>query len=440
MNLPEEPADKRSKMTTSVPDCDEPREEVRCKYFLQRKKRLCKMTVGRGKFYCGEHEVIATDDDGFSTSNPDRIPCPLDPKHSVSSMKLEKHLRVCNARVKDQPDYIQPGINSTSDNECDAGGEKSINSCKLADVPLEDLKFLIGKIGEIYETDSRISSLEQLLLEHAFFKEQLTDKSYGPMTLKHVIQLASLLGIIEHEHFLQSDTAFVEFGAGKGQVTFALASIIQQSSELTNSKVLLIDRASHRHKQENRIEDRKIVHRIRADIADLELSKLNMLQSSKRVIGIGKHLCGAATDLALRCLVRSNHELPPNKGEECRSEGFVFALCCHNRCDWRSYTGKKFLLSKGIDQSEFDRMVRMTSWAVCGSGTSREKRKLTDADDCVKYGFTRTEREDIGRKCKRVLDLGRLDYLEQNGFSAQLKFYAKSEITLENVCLIGHLK
>ncbi|XP_058826188.1 tRNA:m(4)X modification enzyme TRM13 homolog [Topomyia yanbarensis] len=440
MSTPEEPVKKRPKMTTSQPNrTEQPKqdkeEEVRCRYFVQRKKRYCKMTVGRGKLYCGEHEVSAPASE--SATSTDRIPCPLDPKHSISSAKLEKHLRICNARARELPAYIEPGINSRSDSD---EGETRPNTRKLADVSLEDLRSLVEKVTEIYETDSRINCIEELLLEHAIFKEELANESYGPQTLKHLIQSASLLGIVKHERFFQKDTAFVEFGAGKGQVAFWLASIIQQSSsDLTNAKVLLVDKASHRHKQDNRIEDRQIVYRIRADIADLVLRKLDMLQSCKSVIGVGKHLCGGATDLALRCLVRANRELP-NESGQFRSEGFVFALCCHHRCDWKTYVGKKFLLSKGIGHSEFELIVRMVSWAVCGSGTSREKRKQTETDDCVKYGFTRTEREVIGRKCKRVLDLGRLDYLALNGFTAHLKYYAKSDITLENVCLIGHVK
>lgn len=49
----------------------------------------------------------------------------------------------------------------------------------------------------------------------------------------------------------------------------------------------------------------------------------------------------------------------------------------------------------------------------------------------------REERERIGMKCKRILDHARVQYLSENGFKASLKYYVKSDVTPENVCLIG---
>ncbi|XP_053699449.1 tRNA:m(4)X modification enzyme TRM13 homolog [Sabethes cyaneus] len=438
----EEPAEKRPKVMVQQEETP-----TRCQHFVQRKKRYCKMTVGRGKQYCGEHEpqrppsTTTTGDE--SETGTDRIPCPLDPKHSISATKLDKHLRICNARPVERPVFIQPNVNAASDGEDDNSQSEgtAVNERKLADVPQDELNGLIAKIEAIYSGDCRINAIEEMILQHAAFREELTNPSYGPQTLKHLTQSASLLGIVEREGFLRRDTAFVEFGAGKGQVAFWLATVIQQSvkDELANTKVVLVDRASHRHKQDNRIEDRQIVERIRADIGDLVLKKLDVLRGSKNVVGLGKHLCGGATDLALRCLVKAKESSAGGNGEYLQVSGFVFALCCHHRCDWKSYTGRKFLLDRGIVRDEFELMVRMVSWAVCGTGTSREKRKVQlDGEDGVKYGLTRSQREKVGRKCKRVLDLGRIEYLTANGFNSQLKQYSKSEITLENVCLIGH--
>lgn len=80
-----------------------------CKYFVQRKKRYCRMTVRPGKSYCGEHDP-AKESDGIEVSfymylsqkiylditykkicltillkmfffkTDTRVPCPLDPK------------------------------------------------------------------------------------------------------------------------------------------------------------------------------------------------------------------------------------------------------------------------------------------------------------------------------------------------------------------------
>ncbi|XP_052899712.1 tRNA:m(4)X modification enzyme TRM13 homolog [Anopheles moucheti] len=421
--LVNEPDSKKAKLQSAV-------QTIRCKFFVQRKKRYCKMTVGAGKEYCGEHEP--TDDrttDARSTTS-DRIPCPLDSKHTISAAKLQKHLKICNARPPaEQKLYIVPGINCTSDEEqSDSPPTEGSSGVKLLDIPVEQLKALIAKVDRLYET------VEPLIKEqsprHGILAEELTIEHYGPQTLKHLTQSSALLGLLEQYNFLQNDTAFVEFGAGKGQVAYWLARIVE--TQLQNCKVLLVDRASHRHKKDNKIETREIVQRVRADIADLELHKVDLLESSKRLVGIGKHLCGSATDLALRCLVRSRSK------SSIHIKGCLFALCCHHRCEWRTFAGKQFLLANDITRTDFECIVRMVSWAVCGTGRSRELREENESNDSKqdRCGLTRVQREMVGKKCKRILDIARLNYMVENGYEALLRYYVKSDVTLENVCLI----
>ena len=65
-------------------------------------------------------------------------------------------------------------------------------------------------------------------------------------------------------------------------------------------KLVLVDRASPRHKLDGKLKELRLkeVRRIRADIRDLELSKV--FQQPQHVVAVSKHLCGAATDLTLR--------------------------------------------------------------------------------------------------------------------------------------------
>lgn len=51
--------------------------------------------------------------------------------------------------------------------------------------------------------------------------------------------------------------------------------------------------------------------------------------------------------------------------------------------------------------------------------------------------FSVEKQEQIGLKAKRILDWGRIEYLKNNGFNAQLKVYATKNITLENIALIA---
>lgn len=68
------------------------------------------------------------------------------------------------------------------------------------------------------------------------------------------------------------------------------------TENIGESRVLVIERASPKHKRDNKISrtsDR--VKRIRADISDLVLDKMGDVSKSKKVIGMAKHLCGEAT-------------------------------------------------------------------------------------------------------------------------------------------------
>lgn len=71
---------------------------------------------------------------------------------------------------------------------------------------------------------------------------------------------------------------------------------VAKATESEDSTILLIERASPKHKRDNKLaKTTDIVKRIRADIADLVLDKLEIISSANRVVGITKHLCGEAT-------------------------------------------------------------------------------------------------------------------------------------------------
>ena len=61
-------------------------------------------------------------------------------------------------------------------------------------------------------------------------------------------------------------------------------------------------------------------------------------------------------------------------------------------------------------------------------------------NDC-RYGqLTAEAREEVGYMCKRLLDCGRVHYLQTHGFNTQLVRYTTSEISLENVALLATAK
>ncbi|EOD11443.1 hypothetical protein EMIHUDRAFT_247952 [Emiliania huxleyi CCMP1516] len=60
-----------------------------CELYLPNKRRYCRFSVVAGYRYCTHH--LAARSDGTA----DRIPCPLDPAHSIFARDLRRHLKVC---------------------------------------------------------------------------------------------------------------------------------------------------------------------------------------------------------------------------------------------------------------------------------------------------------------------------------------------------------
>lgn len=264
----------------------------------------------------------------------------------------------------------------------------------------------------------------------------------------------------------------MEFGSGRGQLTYWLTKAVPDAS---TCQFLLVDKASHRHKFDNRLKDVEELElvRLRVDIADLALGRVEPHLTAQResVVGVSKHLCGAATDLSLRCLTSTLGEA----GSELA--GLLIALCCHHRCDWTDYVGKSFLTEQGFDEADFQLLSSISSWCTCGSGRPKAKRGeeehsplepspppeeleppvlprnngIDNRDRCVFYNdfpfillcrylrlqLDQATREEIGRQAKRVIDWGRLRYLEEvTDLEVKLKYYCDPFISLENALLV----
>lgn len=127
------------------------------------------------------------------------------------------------------------------------------------------------------------------------------------------------------------------------------------------------------------IENTKHVHflRCRADLKDFSIGgALDELRATavhnqnamhqnfdgadvpENVVGVGKHLCGVATDWALRSLFNQSGFV---------LKGFCLAPCCHQRCQWDEYVGKDELLRLGLHQREVELMFWMgrASFTCC---------------------------------------------------------------------------
>ncbi|XP_053070486.1 tRNA:m(4)X modification enzyme TRM13 homolog isoform X3 [Acinonyx jubatus] len=412
--------------------------EGRCSYYVEKKKRFCRMVVAAGKRFCGEHAGAAEEENARK-----RILCPLDPKHTVYEDQLAKHLKKCNSREKPKPDFFIQDINAGLKDET-----------------------------EIPEQLVPISSLSEEQLENLIKKLRRASE-----------------GNIEKLKLLGPRRCFVEFGAGKGKLSHWVDIALKDAEKvhfILVEKVTTRFKANGKHRKKN-----SVFERLQIDIQHLCLNKIPLLSKEKLpVVGIGKHLCGVATDLALRCLVetyaasceerneeplakrrkndKTDKEINPlaKEGNEKNVPekwtpvaGIVIALCCHHRCDWRHYVGKEYFRALGLGAVDFHYFQRMSSWATCGMRkTSLEasnvtsKRKDKHSDDSEEHDdggcritddsteslpglLTVEEKKKIGHLCKLLIDQGRVEYLQQKGFSPALQYYTDPLVSLENVLL-----
>lgn len=238
-------------------------------------------------------------------------------------------------------------------------------------------------------------------------------------------------------------TLFAEFGAGKGMLSLALREAHP------DARVVLIEREGGSGKSNAdhvlRRSKRALFERVRIDIRDFDLAEHPLARDASGdagdgrgaacdVVAISKHLCGAATDLALRCLVnfraaaRAEASAPPIRAT-------TIALCCHGLCDYETYVAKQWLLAAvGIDGAGFDRMKRSAAWATLKQLDDAGEAAAAGADDDA---LSRAEMRRVGWCCKRILDAGRVRWLRAQcpELSVELKEYCDARVTPENVVL-----
>ncbi|KAM9280678.1 tRNA:m(4)X modification enzyme TRM13 homolog [Cariama cristata] len=356
--------------------------------------------------------------------------------------------------------------------------EKQVPISSLSKEELENLIIKLKKASNGLEL-----RLKEQILSHHALQEALNDPKNGESAFKHLKQQASILGNMEKLHLLGPGRCFVEFGAGRGKLSHWVDVALQN---VEDTQFLLVERAATRFKVDGKHKRRdSVFERLQVDIQHLCLNKVPILEKKKTpVVGMGKHLCGAATDLALRCLVesyttccdRENEEPAPKRSrtdktevasnssadnesnkEDCKPvAGIVIALCCHHKCDWTHYVGREFFRSVGLGPVEFNYFQRMSSWATCGmretttkASTSEDSEDQTNDTEEHKQTFSKTEsgsdtlqgiltveeRKEIGCLCKLLIDHGRIEYLRRRGYKAALQYYTEAAVSLENVLL-----
>ncbi|KAI7863848.1 methyltransferase TRM13-domain-containing protein [Spinellus fusiger] len=479
------PKESRSKTKIAKPIPPPPTRPQQCHFYVARKSRYCSLPAKRTNKYCGEH--LAEQQKSGEIDTMRRIPCPYDPSHTIFERNLEHHLNTrCNARPKDNEQFYSLNVNCTlSLSEEELEFQRSIQLHKnmysqpwiariqLSQLPVNELNALAHKIESIYK--EHVPVIRQEILTHDAISSLRTAERF----IKHLDQQSSLLGHMEKKGMLQNKKAcFIEFGAGRGDLSGVLKKALAE--ENSESTYVLVDRKNVRNKLDPLLcgpneKNPSLVQRVLIDIKDLNLSKVQSLmnnqQQMKKVVVLSKHLCGSATDITLKCLMNymTNQQ---EKGHIHPISGIIIALCCHQLCRYEMYPNQEYLEKANITKVDFDRICKMSSWATSGSRCScnsssteapsdagpketAEKEEEEEEEEEEEHadieqeegdadlssnhysGWNLHEREKIGYECKRILDAGRLKYLESCGLSAELVYYVDPSTSLENCALIA---
>ncbi|XP_064138565.1 tRNA:m(4)X modification enzyme TRM13 homolog isoform X5 [Loxodonta africana] len=265
--------------------------EGRCGYYVEKKKRFCRMVVAAGKRFCGEHAGVA-ETDAEEENARKRILCPLDPKHTVYEDQLAKHLKKCNSREKPKPDFFIQDINAGLKDETEIP-EQLVPVSFLSEEQLENL------IKKLRKASAGLNStLKDQIMSHPVLHDALNDPRNGDSATKHLKQQASILGNIEKLKLLGPRRCFVEFGAGRGKLSHWVDIALKDAEKV---HFLLVEKVTTRFKVDGKHRKKNAVfERLQIDIQHLCLNKIPLLIEEKLpVVGIGKHLCGVATGFLL---------------------------------------------------------------------------------------------------------------------------------------------
>lgn len=356
------------------------------------------------------------------------------------------------------------GMHNTAQHEsCTPLGACAAAGCRTGTASM-DCPFTVSVHGYLQES-STLSTAGRLSSAVAP-TESVAD--IGSMTQKlmhrHAMQQAALVCALHASRMVLSSPptagprcTFAEFGAGKGGLSLAIDRLCPGSC-----RFLLLDRAGSAGSGKADKSLRKSGadwKRVRADIAHVYVPGLEIPPGP--VIAGGKHLCGGATDLTLRATMESGLSSVAGVG---------IATCCHHACTWEAYTGQDWWRARyGLTAPQFEVVRLVSAWAVCGESVGRGKDEEDDSERTQQHaeglqrqeglpfdlwlpplppnepGHTkawlislpRTSRRALGRMAKRLIDVGRVAYLQQKGMQAQLWTYVTGDVTVENTLLLA---
>lgn len=385
---------RKAKLLSKTGDFDEILSTwTQCCFFLKNKNRYCNIGRTPNSKFCGNHQ--SNDNEAVFTSRVrkqagfnieiSRVPCPLDPSHTVFSHKLQSHLKICNVNIRNmrmiKEVYYCENCNSGS------------NIASLdEEVNVDDLAI---KIRDVYDKVVRPNVHKSYMVDLGDSVECIISSTIGKATAfsrtRHAEQDVRIIeqmvgcGLFDHnqdsripvETAVPRDLTVIELGAGKGMLGLAINSLYP------DAKLVLVERNGLRHKADKVLREKNIAfQRVRMDIRHCLLSKLPGIvpvdiekemnkNIQKDVILTAKHLCGLATDISIRsaaCFSDVSDGGLHVAGEDDSTSapklrGMAIATCCHHACSWSDYAGADWFLNNGFTAAEFHLMKSWSGWA-----------------------------------------------------------------------------
>ena len=436
----------------------------RCTHSLEPVRRgFCSRLRLPGSLLCADHAVLAGGA-ADAAAAAGRVPCPLDPKHTVLSTKLTRHLRVCGVAKLAAAATSAPGWSL----DVNAGVAVPGGVSPAPPRPLEELLALI----EVWHKDAvRARTAPHVLSppSAAALADALALVAPPPgggaggtsPASRHLVQQIAICDVAQTRGLFTGETPLVvEFGAGRATLSLALARVHP------GLPLLVVESGKQKFRADSKIAATAgaSVSRVRLDIKDLSLTAHLAATGgaatgapgleARPVVGIGKHACGVATDFSLRAVAAysagaaraaeacgEGGVAPPATGARpvC---GLALAPCCHHVCSWRAYVGKPFWLRVlRATPVDFTAVAALSSGATLareggdaegeegGGGPGGAPPPTSSLGDA---GLPLLARKRVGVLAKELIEEGRARFLEALGGACEVVTYCGMGVTPEN--------
>ena len=338
-----------------------------------------------------------------------KIPCKYC-NATILQYHEQKHFKKCSTklqqdRIKNQPFYHE-NIHYHGDHSNYQQNKQTPNLTEQ-----EFISKLLSKYNSIKHTltpiqQSKIDSfpaIQSIYLNTHKNKKKLKHCKQIELIIYHIHNIIKSLQ-------LSSNYFLFELGAGKGGLGSMFHRFLQKF-------LLIVDiNSKYKTKEDSRL-NLNAKKRIQCGLQHLDLDKMDLAEMKdidNECIVFSKHLCGAATDFGLRCIINNNND-------RFKAKCIGIALCCRTLCSFDTYCNIEYLMDiVGVidNENEWNYIRKMTHWGIDHQNDEK--------------------RNEIGMICRRLIDEGRVRYLKKNGFvNVKLIEYCDKSVTLENILLLA---